>query len=233
MDFVHVDRPEESDVGQTVKIGSDLKHYYLSMEWDLISAPAHKSTFHYAGSEKPFAVWNFKLVLRRKFLFYLINLIIPLVSHAFLTILVFYLPSASKEKVSLCINIMLSLIVYFLMLSETIPPSSLLVPLMAKYLIFTMLLVTISVIATAVTLNVHFRSNATHIMPDWVRKVSAVQAQPTLEAQAQRTQMEPACCCEQECSHWMQTTSKELPANLHVRVQCGLGITWSPINSKR
>ena len=76
---------------------------------------------YYAGSEKKFAEWNFELTLRRKFLFYLINLIIPLVSHAFLTILVFYLPSASQEKVSLCINIMLSLIVYFLMLSETIP----------------------------------------------------------------------------------------------------------------
>ena len=126
---------------------------------------------HYAGSEKKFAEWNFELTLRRKFLFYLINLIIPLVSHAFLTILVFYLPSASQEKVSLCINIMLSLIVYFLMLSETIPQSSLLVPLMAQYLIFTMLLVTISIIVTAITLNIHFRSSATHVMPDWIRKV--------------------------------------------------------------
>ena len=25
------------------------------------------------------------------------------------------------------------------------------------------------------------------------------------------------------CSHWMQATSRELPANLHARVQCGLG----------
>ena len=66
---------------------------------------------------------------------------------------------------------MLSLIVYFLMLSETIPQSSLLVPLMAQYLIFTMLLVTISIIVTAITLNIHFRSSATHVMPDWIRKV--------------------------------------------------------------
>ncbi len=168
---MHVDRPEDRDGGQLITVGFDLKQYYLSMEWDLMSAPAFKSTFFLAGSDKPYAEWHFKLVLRRKFLFYLINLIIPLVSHAFLTILVFYLPSASKEKINLCINILLSLIVYFLMLSETIPPSSLMVPLMAKYLIFTMLLVTISIIATSITLNIHFRSTATHVMPDWVRKV--------------------------------------------------------------
>lgn len=37
--------------------------------------------------------------MRRKTLFYTVNLIIPIVGITFLTVLVFYLPSASGEKV--------------------------------------------------------------------------------------------------------------------------------------
>ena len=41
------------------------------------------------------------MTLRRKTLFYTVNLIIPCVGISFLTVLVFYLPSDSGEKVIL------------------------------------------------------------------------------------------------------------------------------------
>ena len=44
---------------------------------------------------------TFFMTLRRKTLFYTVNLIIPCVGISFLTVLVFYLPSDSGEKVSL------------------------------------------------------------------------------------------------------------------------------------
>lgn len=42
---------------------------------------------------------TFKMTMRRKTLFYTVNLIIPCVALTFLTVLVFYLPSDSGEKV--------------------------------------------------------------------------------------------------------------------------------------
>jgi len=95
--------------------------------------------------------------MRRKTLFYTVNLIIPCVGISFLTVLVFYLPSDSGEKVTLCISILLSLTVFFLLLAEIIPPTSLAVPLLGKYLLFTMVLVTLSIMVTVGVLNVHFR----------------------------------------------------------------------------
>jgi nicotinic acetylcholine receptor, invertebrate len=73
--------------------------------------------------------------------------------------------------VSLCISILLSLTVFFLLLAEIIPPTSLTVPLLGKYLLFTMVLVTLSVVVTIAVLNVNFRSPVTHKMAPWVNKV--------------------------------------------------------------
>lgn len=75
----------------------------------------------------------FYITLRRKTLFYTVNLIIPCVGISFLSILVFYLPSDSGEKVSLSISILLSLTVFFLLLVEIIPPTSITVPLLGEY----------------------------------------------------------------------------------------------------
>ncbi|KFM73449.1 Acetylcholine receptor subunit alpha-L1, partial [Stegodyphus mimosarum] len=44
-------------------------------------------------------------------------------------------------------------------------------PLLGKYLVFTMILVTLSVIVTIAVLNVHFRSPSTHKMAPWVRRI--------------------------------------------------------------
>lgn len=66
---------------------------------------------------------------------------------------------------------MLSLVVFFLLLAEIIPPTSLTVPLLGKYLLFTMILITFSSVATIAVLNFTYRSPATHRMSPFVRKV--------------------------------------------------------------
>lgn len=162
--------PSDENRGE-ISVGIDLSDFYRSVEWDIMAVPAHRSIRSYAGSTEPFPQWTFNVTLKRKFLFYTVNLIIPLMSHAFITVLVFYIPAASTEKMSLSINILLSLTVFFLMLVEIIPPTSVVVPLLGKYLIFTLILVSSSVIITVITYNVHFRSSATHRMSNWTRKV--------------------------------------------------------------
>ncbi|KAG5672078.1 hypothetical protein PVAND_002237 [Polypedilum vanderplanki] len=107
--------------------------------------------------------------MRRKTLFYTVNIIIPCMGISFLTVLTFYLPSDSGEKVTLSISILISLHVFFLLVVEIIPPTSLVVPLLGKYLIFAMILVSISICVTVMVLNVHFRSPQTHTMNPWIK----------------------------------------------------------------
>lgn len=153
-----------------IAMGIDLSEYYISVEWDIMRVPATRNEKFYSCCEEPYPDIIFNLTLRRKTLFYTVNLIIPCVGISFLSVLVFYLPSDSGEKISLCISILLSLTVFFLLLAEIIPPTSLTVPLLGKYLLFTMMLVTLSVVVTIVVLNVNFRSPVTHHMAPWVRK---------------------------------------------------------------
>jgi hypothetical protein len=136
-----------------------------------MEVPAKRNVRKYMCCPQTYPDITFLITLRRKTLFYTVNLIIPCVGISFLTVLTFYLPSDSGEKVALCISILLSLTVFFLLLAELIPPTSLVVPLIGKYLLFTMILVTLSIVVTVVVLNIHFRSPLTHQMPPWVRRV--------------------------------------------------------------
>ena len=73
---------------------------------------------------------------------------------------------------TLSISVLLSLTVFLLVIVELIPSTSSAVPLIGKYMLFTMVFVIASIIITVIVINTHHRSPSTHVMPEWVRKVS-------------------------------------------------------------
>jgi nicotinic acetylcholine receptor, invertebrate len=56
----------------------------------------------YTCCDEPYLDITFNITMRRKTLFYTVNLIIPCMGISFLTVLTFYLPSDSGEKVTYC-----------------------------------------------------------------------------------------------------------------------------------
>uniref|UniRef100_A0A8B9BAX1 Cholinergic receptor nicotinic alpha 2 subunit n=1 Tax=Anser brachyrhynchus TaxID=132585 RepID=A0A8B9BAX1_9AVES len=147
----------------------DLKDYWESGEWAIINAIGTYNSKKYDCCTEIYPDITFFFVIRRLPLFYTINLIIPCILITSLTILVFYLPSDCGEKITLCISVLLSLTVFLLLITEIIPSTSLVIPLIGEYLLFTMIFVTLSIIITVFVLNVHHRSPSTHTMPRWVR----------------------------------------------------------------
>uniref|UniRef100_A0A9J2P975 Uncharacterized protein n=1 Tax=Ascaris lumbricoides TaxID=6252 RepID=A0A9J2P975_ASCLU len=140
----------------------ELNDYSYSGIWDVMDVPGQLAQ----NASK--VVFN--IVIRRKTLFYTVILIIPTVLMAFLSMMVFYLPAECSEKITLSISILLALVVFLLLVSKILPPTSDTIPLMAKYLLLTFVLNIITIMVTVVIINVYFRSARTHTMPQPARR---------------------------------------------------------------
>ncbi|KAM8776391.1 neuronal acetylcholine receptor subunit alpha-4 isoform 2-T2 [Rhynchonycteris naso] len=149
----------------------DQLDFWESGEWVIVDAVGTYNTRKYECCAEVYPDITYAFIIRRLPLFYTINLIVPCLLISCLTVLVFYLPSECGEKITLCISVLLSLTVFLLLITEIIPSTSLVIPLIGEYLLFTMIFVTLSIIITVFVLNVHHRSPHTHTMPRWVRRV--------------------------------------------------------------
>ncbi|KAF7485593.1 neuronal acetylcholine receptor subunit alpha-6 [Marmota monax] len=154
-------------------IGSkvDMNDFWENSEWEIVDASGYKHDIKYNCCEEIYTDITYSFYIRRLPMFYTINLIIPCLFISFLTVLVFYLPSDCGEKVTLCISVLLSLTVFLLVITETIPSTSLVIPLVGEYLLFTMIFVTLSIVVTVFVLNIHYRTPTTHTMPKWVKTI--------------------------------------------------------------
>jgi nicotinic acetylcholine receptor len=168
IDLVHMCAENETS-SSIIQNGISFADFYPNVEWDVLQGTAIKNLKKYPCCPEPYIDVTFEITIRRKTLFHTVNLILPCVAISFLTVVVFYLPSDSGEKITLCISILLSLTVFFLLLAEIIPPTSIVIPLIGKYLLFTMTAVTLSIVATIVTIRIHFRSPSTQTMSSWVK----------------------------------------------------------------
>lgn len=77
--------------------------YLLSM-MDAYYISTHSNEKFYTCCDEPYLDITFNITMRRKTLFYTVNIIIPCMGISFLTVLTFYLPSDSGEKVHRTIN---------------------------------------------------------------------------------------------------------------------------------
>ncbi|XP_013078694.1 acetylcholine receptor subunit beta-like 1 [Biomphalaria glabrata] len=146
-----------------------LADYLKSGSWDIIDCPGKiVNVTDITGDVRELIVFEF--ILRRKTLFYTVNLIIPCVLISFVTVCVFVLPAHRGQKIALCISVLFALVVFLLLVSKILPPS-LTIPLIAKYLLFTFLMNFIAIFATVIVINRNWVNPHNHTMPPWVRVV--------------------------------------------------------------
>ncbi|CAI9614634.1 unnamed protein product [Staurois parvus] len=111
-DRTEIDLVLKSDV-------ASLDDFTPSGEWDIIALPGRRNE---NPDDPSYVDITYDFIIRRKPLFYTINLIIPCILITSLAILVFYLPSDCGEKMTLCISVLLALTVFLLLISKIVPP---------------------------------------------------------------------------------------------------------------
>nr|XP_034377575.1 acetylcholine receptor subunit gamma isoform X2 [Arvicanthis niloticus] len=114
----------------------------------------------------------FYLLIQRKPLFYVINIITPCVLISSVAILIYFLPAkAGGQKCTVATNVLLAQTVFLFLVAKKVPETSQAVPLISKYLTFLMVVTILIVVNSVVVLNVSLRSPHTHSMARGVRKV--------------------------------------------------------------
>ncbi|XP_056675911.1 acetylcholine receptor subunit delta isoform X1 [Monodelphis domestica] len=193
---------EDEDSGRSYPVEwiiIDPEGFTENGEWEIVHRPARRNIDESVPlASTSYQDITFYLIIRRKPLFYIINILVPCVLISFMINLAFYLPADSGEKTSVTISILLAQSVFLLLISKRLPATSHAIPLIGKFLLFGMVLVTIIVLICVVTLNIHHRTPSTHILSQGVRKMfletlprllhmSQPEAEPVLGSQLRRS----------------------------------------------
>uniref|UniRef100_A0A8I3MVF0 Cholinergic receptor nicotinic epsilon subunit n=1 Tax=Canis lupus familiaris TaxID=9615 RepID=A0A8I3MVF0_CANLF len=162
------------DDGETIsKIDIDTEAYTENGEWAIDFCPGLIRRPNGASAGDPGVVdIIYTLIIRRKPLFYVINIIVPCVLISGLVLLAYFLPAqAGGQKCTVSINVLLAQTVFLFLIAQKIPETSLSVPMLGRYLIFVMVVATIIVMNCVIVLNVSLRTPTTHAMSPRLRHV--------------------------------------------------------------
>ncbi|XP_078725077.1 LOW QUALITY PROTEIN: neuronal acetylcholine receptor subunit alpha-10-like [Lampetra fluviatilis] len=147
---------------------AELKDFVANVEWEILGMAARRNVIVYGCCSEPYPDITYTITLKRRSSFYIFNLLLPCLMISFLAPLGFYLPADSGEKVSLGVTVLLALTVFQLLVAESMPPSENM-PLIGKYYIATMSMITASTALTIFVMNMHHCGPEARPVPAWAR----------------------------------------------------------------
>ncbi|KAM6258441.1 acetylcholine receptor subunit gamma isoform 1-T1 [Porphyrio hochstetteri] len=161
--------------GQTVEwISIDPEAFTENGEWAIKHRPARKiiNSERFTPDDTQYQQVIFYLIIQRKPLFYIINIIVPCVLISAMGVLVYFLPAkAGGQKCTVSINVLLAQTVFLFLIAQKVPETSQAVPLIGKYLTFLMVVTVMIVVNAVIVLNISLRTPNTHSMSQRVRQV--------------------------------------------------------------
>lgn len=108
----------------------DLSYYIDNSEWALTALYFRPTQRRHFDSDIPELVYVLRM--RRRAFYYVFNIIVPCLMLSVLTLLTFWLPSTSGEKISLGLSVFLTFSMFMLLIAEEVPATSESVPLIGR-----------------------------------------------------------------------------------------------------
>ena len=144
-------------------VGKD--YYSENGIWELGDA----SVSAYVENDLSFMRIDFEL--KRKPLFLVINVLLPIVFMSIINILVFILPPESGERVSYAITVLLAIAVFLTLVGDNIPKTSKPMSVLCYFLMIELILSTSMCVAAILNLRLYHKKS-TDLVPNWCKYVA-------------------------------------------------------------
>ncbi|XP_071096434.1 neuronal acetylcholine receptor subunit beta-3-like [Haliotis cracherodii] len=160
---------DDSVVVLNSDMDGDTTSYQENAEWDLTGIGAMKRPYSLNGLN--YSTVTYTVSIQRRPAFFMVTFFFPCFLICSMSILGFFLPPASGEKVGLQVTLLLSLTVFQFLTLDTLPPNSKPLPLMCIYLVLIMLLASASCVLAVVVLRVHMKGEQGWKVPSLARSL--------------------------------------------------------------
>ncbi|CAJ0572511.1 unnamed protein product, partial [Mesorhabditis spiculigera] len=145
--------PEETEVS--------LLHYIPNEEWVVVSFKIDRLEKSFPCCPEPWVLLHAHLVIRRKPLYYIVNLVIPTSVITMVAVTGFFTAASTsserREKLSLGIDSLLAMSILMMMVSEQMPTTSDYVPLFGLFYLTIIFVIFLGTLFTAFILNIHLQ----------------------------------------------------------------------------
>ncbi|CAH1240642.1 CHRNA7 [Branchiostoma lanceolatum] len=138
-------------------------------EWDVLELTWHRKITYRECCDEPFPTLALKFHLRRRILYYFINLLLPCMVLLAVNPLVFLLPAGTGERIGFCMTIQLSVVVFLQVVSEHTPQTADSIPLIEQFFTATIFLVGSTVMTNIFLLYIHYKGMLHIPVPGWMR----------------------------------------------------------------
>lgn len=111
------------------------------------------------------------ITIKRRPVFFLVNIIFPVLFLTFLNSFVFLLPAESGERISYAITVLLAIAVFMTMISDYLPKTSQTMSRLCYFLVGDLMLSSIICILTIFQMRIFFKSDKKYPVPDYLKKL--------------------------------------------------------------
>ncbi|XP_018649716.1 putative nachr subunit [Schistosoma mansoni] len=113
-----------------------------------------------------------KLFLQRRSFFYIWNIVIPCILLTLLTLITFWTPINSGEKVTLGLSVFLAFSMFMMLIAERVPPTAKNIPLIGVYMTSVMSITTGTVVVCVIVINLDAKGEKLSRAPKWLRRIT-------------------------------------------------------------
>ncbi|XP_018425470.1 PREDICTED: 5-hydroxytryptamine receptor 3A-like, partial [Nanorana parkeri] len=134
-------------------------------EWDILNVL--RKYREVIDEDSKFGEITFYIILKRKPLFYTVNIILPSALLMILDTIGFNIPPESGERISFKITLLLGYSVFLVMVSDTLPEIG--APLIGIYFSLCMLMLMLSLTESIFIVGILHKKSLCPLVPDWLR----------------------------------------------------------------